>query len=654
VQVVDQSEFTAAVGTLTVQPNGAFTFTPANANVTGEFSFTYRVVDNGQPIGPVQSSREATATITVLSTPHDRPPGGVIDIYETDEDNVLTVAKPEPLIEFGSQWDYFDEMQNGKQGLAPLPPETYPLDSPADADATPGVADPWYSQHFNTATSNPAIGAWKTGNGIFAGPIRGLTYGPGTTPLGGIGNAQLATALGHNTVDTYLFRRTFVMEEWTGTEVAILDALFDDGMLLYVNDVPLYRFNMPAPPYTSTTFASAAGPEEGYGAYILEIGDVLKLGVNTIAIEIHQVNATSSDVGFDMQLSIWPGAGVLGNDVDPDGDESMSAVVVTPPANGAVEMNVDGTFVYTPNEDFSGVDSFEYVVRSNGLESAPTTVLIGVNSVDDPPEAVNDAYSVRSNDTLDISGAAGVLSNDNGEGALQIVLDQSGGEVITHEAGLFVWNNTNGNFADGSFIFEPTAGFVGSAVFTYTIEDSLGLRDSATVTINVLPSTFPGDLDGDSDIDSFDLAALVGNFGLGSVGLASAELGDGDMNSDGRVGVADAILLRNAITQGGSAPAAVVANARTRRAAGVDEVMRRNAAVLELIPRRTGAIPGIVESDVVENAATARRRTSEGRAARSSTLGGDSLASTADGEATTGQTPLRARREAGRTARTRR
>lgn len=69
VEVVDASQFTPEVGTLDVRPDGSFTFTPANDQVSGQFSFTYRVVDDGLPAGPPMTSDPATVTIHVAPCP---------------------------------------------------------------------------------------------------------------------------------------------------------------------------------------------------------------------------------------------------------------------------------------------------------------------------------------------------------------------------------------------------------------------------------------------------------------------------------------------------------------------------------------------------------------------------------------------------------
>lgn len=53
------------------------------------------------------------------------------------------------------------------------------------------------------------------------------------------------------------------------------------------------------------------------------------------------------------------GAGVLANDTDIEGD-ALSAVLVSTVSHGALTLNSDGSFRYTPEANFSGVDSFTY------------------------------------------------------------------------------------------------------------------------------------------------------------------------------------------------------------------------------------------------------------------------------------------------------
>jgi VCBS repeat-containing protein len=71
-----------AKGTLTLNPNGSFSYTP-NANANGSDSFTYRASD-----GTLQSS---PATVSITINPVNDAPTATVESYTTDEDNALTV-----------------------------------------------------------------------------------------------------------------------------------------------------------------------------------------------------------------------------------------------------------------------------------------------------------------------------------------------------------------------------------------------------------------------------------------------------------------------------------------------------------------------------------------------------------------------------------
>jgi VCBS repeat-containing protein len=87
----DSSTLTAAVvtgpghGTLTLNPNGAFAYTPA-ANFNGTDTFTYRASD-----GTAQSN---PATVTITVNPVSDAPVATNDAYSTNEDTPLTVPAP--------------------------------------------------------------------------------------------------------------------------------------------------------------------------------------------------------------------------------------------------------------------------------------------------------------------------------------------------------------------------------------------------------------------------------------------------------------------------------------------------------------------------------------------------------------------------------
>ena len=51
--------------------------------------------------------------------------------------------------------------------------------------------------------------------------------------------------------------------------------------------------------------------------------------------------------------------GVLSNDTDVDGN-TLTVSVVSGPSNGTLSLSSDGSFTYTPNATFTGVDQFVY------------------------------------------------------------------------------------------------------------------------------------------------------------------------------------------------------------------------------------------------------------------------------------------------------
>jgi hypothetical protein len=107
--------------------------------------------------------------------------------------------------------------------------------------------------------------------------------------------------------------------------------------------------------------------------------------------------------------------GVLGNDGDVDAGQTLTALLVSGPANSAAFiLNADGSFNYTPTAGFTGLDSFSYQATDGVIPADARTVTIAVLAPTATPVAENDAYSVTTNTPLTVTGP-GVLANDNGQ-----------------------------------------------------------------------------------------------------------------------------------------------------------------------------------------------------------------------------------------------
>jgi hypothetical protein len=76
----------------------------------------------------------------------------------------------------------------------------------------------------------------------------------------------------------------------------------------------------------------------------------------------------AGDTGDSPNTLSVPAPGVLQDAYDADGDK-MTAQLISGPADGTLTLNSDGSFKYTPNEGFSGTDSFTIVI-SDGIKQS--------------------------------------------------------------------------------------------------------------------------------------------------------------------------------------------------------------------------------------------------------------------------------------------
>ena len=158
------------------------------------------------------------------------------------------------------------------------------------------------------------------------------------------------------------------------------------------------------------------------------------------------------------------------NDVEPDGSP-MTFVLLTPPNNGDVVLNSNGTFTYTPAANFNGTDSFTYSACDPTPICDATTVTITVTPVVDVPVANDDAVETDQNVTVN----GNVTFNDV----------EGDGDALTVTLITDVTNGTLTLQADGSFTYIPNTDYLGLDSFEYSLCDADGC-DNAVVTISVL------------------------------------------------------------------------------------------------------------------------------------------------------------------------
>jgi len=173
-------------------------------------------------------------------------------------------------------------------------------------------------------------------------------------------------------------------------------------------------------------------------------------------------------VDEDSAVSIY----VLANDFDPEGDD-FDVIAVGTPSSGTAEIEPAGTVRYTPDPDFHGSDSFNYVVEDVTGLSSSGEVTVTVFSVADGPVAVDDVLTVSEDTETWLS----VLAND---------YHPDGGVLSLDSVGAADNGTTSLDGEDVRYL--PDAEFQGEDSFVYGISDGDGLTASATVTVTVTSS----------------------------------------------------------------------------------------------------------------------------------------------------------------------
>jgi Bacterial Ig domain len=159
-------------------------------------------------------------------------------------------------------------------------------------------------------------------------------------------------------------------------------------------------------------------------------------------------------------------------------DDPLTCSIVTPPAHGKATLNPHcsgGSF--TPDPDFSGPDSFTYVVSDRIDTSSPATVALTVGPVNDAPIAEGDAGTTEEGQPIPIS----VLANDADVDGDSLFIDS------------FV-SGTHGTVtsdAAGTLTYSPNPGYIGLDVFTYSVSDGNGGSATTHVTVTVTPALPP-------------------------------------------------------------------------------------------------------------------------------------------------------------------
>jgi hypothetical protein len=212
-----------------------------------------------------------------------------------------------------------------------------------DTGVDPGTS--WRAREFNDAS-------WLSGSAPlgYGDPVATtVSFGPDP-------NAKYPA--------TY-FRTRFVVNDpslYGSVEVRLRR---DDGGVVYLNGVEVFRNNMPPGDIIFTTFASSV--VDGTGETTFFSGgapNLLVAGTNVLAVEIHQANGTSSDIGFDLELV---------------GNAAPTVAIVSPTNNAVLVGPADITLSANPVDSdgtTSKVEFFESGQKLGEDTSSPFSLLL--------------------------------------------------------------------------------------------------------------------------------------------------------------------------------------------------------------------------------------------------------------------------------------
>jgi hypothetical protein len=235
---------------------------------------------------------------------------------------------------------------------------------------------------------------------------------------------------------------------------------------------------------TYTASASFTGTDTF--SYTMADTNGVRSNVAKVTVVVNGPKANDDDIDTDAGNPVT--INVLANDTDPGGPGKLNpstVTVVRAAVHGGTQVNADGTITYTPQDAFSGTDTFQYTVKDvNGATSNPGLVTVVVNR----PTANDDFAQTNANQAVTIQ----VLANDTDPDGPN-KLNPASVALVAHSGPS---NGTARINADGSITYTPNSGFFGTDGFQYTVKDvNNATSNPARVSITVVNA---GSLNDDS------------------------------------------------------------------------------------------------------------------------------------------------------------
>ncbi|MBB4107401.1 Ig-like domain-containing protein, partial [Pedobacter zeae] len=197
-----------------------------------------------------------------------------------------------------------------------------------------------------------------------------------------------------------------------------------------------------------------------------------KGGTTTVTINV-TVNPTNvAPVATSPAITTNKNTPVNGNITASDADgDPLTFTVTTPPAHGTVVVNPDGTYTYTPANNYSGTDVFTVTVSDGKGGTTTVTINVTVNPTNVAPVATSPA--VTTNEDIPVNGNITASDADGDPLTFTVTTPPAHGTVVVNP--------------DGTYTYTPAANYNGTDAFTVTVSDGKGGTVTVTVPVTINP-----------------------------------------------------------------------------------------------------------------------------------------------------------------------